>query len=333
MTSMSAVLPQRVRALIGAPCEIRLVTNLYRRSRCMNVPQSTGPFEVTYHGFVYVKGSGSVVPGFAKVKEAYKLLRKPKAARKMHPLFARGFDTQLALTLSEEGVVVRIPKDGKSFIVMDHPMHKIAYVVDFGKSVCFIAKHKTNKRANEVLFKCHGFETSSSDSAKKLACAIAATANEVFRKLRRTRAAAIRSGIRLSAVAEDPTPQASPAAAAPAPPSAEAQLWVQDMLEQLESALMKVLEDTKDPSAQKSLMDALKLTPADDEEMPKPPVVSDPEAPPPEEFIWYDDFSEGFVRMSMGLHNNNMDWESYSKRFGEYAEVQLDNDDFNVSDA
>jgi hypothetical protein len=56
-----------------------------------------GPHEVTYHGFVYVKGSTGVIPGFAKVKEAYKLLKKPKAARQMHPLFARGFDTKLSM--------------------------------------------------------------------------------------------------------------------------------------------------------------------------------------------------------------------------------------------
>ena len=43
------------------------------------------------------------------------------------------------------------------------PPLKIAYVVDFGKSVCFIAKHKTNRRADEVLFKCHGFEVDSVD--------------------------------------------------------------------------------------------------------------------------------------------------------------------------
>lgn len=55
--------------------------------------------EVTYHGFVYVKGPTGVIPGLAKVKEAYKLLKKPKAARQMHPLFARGFDTKLALTV------------------------------------------------------------------------------------------------------------------------------------------------------------------------------------------------------------------------------------------
>lgn len=53
--------------------------------------------EVTYHGFVYVKGPTGVVPGLAKVKEAYKLLKKPKAARQMHPLFARGFETKLSL--------------------------------------------------------------------------------------------------------------------------------------------------------------------------------------------------------------------------------------------
>ena len=53
--------------------------------------------DVTYHGYVYVKGAGGVIPGLAKVKEAYKLLKKPKAARQLHPLFARGFETKLQM--------------------------------------------------------------------------------------------------------------------------------------------------------------------------------------------------------------------------------------------
>ena len=28
-----------------------------------------------------------------------------------------------------------------------------------------------------------------------------------------------------------------------------------------------------------------------------------------DEFIWYDDFSEAFVRMSMGVFSDSMDWE------------------------
>lgn len=50
---------------------------------------------------------------------------------------------------------------GFFFLFLTH--QQIAYVVDFGKSVCFIAKHKTNRRADEVMFKCHGFEAESPD--------------------------------------------------------------------------------------------------------------------------------------------------------------------------
>jgi hypothetical protein len=60
---------------------------------------SKAPTSVTYNGYVYVKGTTGVIPGLSKVKEAYKLLKKPKAARQMHPLFARGFDTKLDVTV------------------------------------------------------------------------------------------------------------------------------------------------------------------------------------------------------------------------------------------
>ena len=33
-----------------------------------------------------------------------------------------------------------------------------------------------------------------------------------------------------------------------------------------------------------------------------------------DEFIWYDDFSEAFVRMSMGVFSNNLDWEQVRER-------------------
>ena len=78
---------------------------------------------VRYEGFVTVKSSETATPGIAavggspdsvggvrdeqrlttpfapfpwgQVKDAYALLKKPKAARKIHPLFARGFATEL----------------------------------------------------------------------------------------------------------------------------------------------------------------------------------------------------------------------------------------------
>ena len=89
------------------------------------------------------------------------------------------------------------------FLIIFPTHEQIAYVVDFGKSVCFIAKHKTNRRADEVMFKCHGFEAESPDKvseishcpsytltdgrvqAKELARFIALTANQVFKKVSR----------------------------------------------------------------------------------------------------------------------------------------------------
>ena len=62
-------------------------------------------WEVSYHGYVYVKGTTAVIPGLAKVKEAYKLLKKPKVARQLHPLFARGFDTKLNMIVRESLIV------------------------------------------------------------------------------------------------------------------------------------------------------------------------------------------------------------------------------------
>ena len=49
------------------------------------------------------------------------------------------------------------------------------------------------------------------------------------------------------------------------------------------------------------------------EQMPVPPRDSD-EYVSADEFIWYDDFSEAFVRMSMGVFSNNLDWEQVRER-------------------
>merc|ERR1719198_392096 len=68
---------------------------------------------------------------------------------------------------------------------MDHPIHKVAFVMNQNKSVLFIAKRRYDSTSDQ--FKCHGFETASSSTAKQLASHIVSTCNSVFRKLRRTR--------------------------------------------------------------------------------------------------------------------------------------------------
>lgn len=149
--------------------------------------------QIKYHGFVYVDGGENngdaaftPIPGTDKITEAYKLLKRPKKARKAHPLFARGFDTSLTLRCSEQGLKVSVKsEDGSNMVVMDHHIHKIAFVMNQGKSVLFIAKRRMDSTQDQ--FKCHGFETDSSKTAVGLATHIISTCNSVFRKLRRTR--------------------------------------------------------------------------------------------------------------------------------------------------
>eukprot|EP00041_Stephanoeca_diplocostata_P015562 m.297483 g.297483 ORF g.297483 m.297483 type:complete len:306 (-) comp20082_c0_seq1:1872-2789(-) len=142
--------------------------------------------DVLYLGFVYVHGGAGIIPGLDKVQEAFSLLKKPKKAQKAHPLFARGFETVLTLRCSEQGLkVLSRTEDGKNMVVMDHAIHKIAFVCNQGKSVLFIAKRRIDSTVDQ--FKCHGFDTSSQKTAKQLAAHIVSTCNSVFRKLRRTR--------------------------------------------------------------------------------------------------------------------------------------------------
>jgi len=130
-----------------------------------------------------VDGGDSIIPSADKVRDAHKILKKPKKARKMHPLFARGFDTNLTLRVSEAGLKVSVrSEDGKNMVVMDHPIHKVAFVMNQSKSVLFIAKRRYDSTSDQ--FKCHGFETASSSTAKQLASHIVSTCNSVFRKVR-----------------------------------------------------------------------------------------------------------------------------------------------------
>eukprot|EP00040_Diaphanoeca_grandis_P016306 m.84071 g.84071 ORF g.84071 m.84071 type:complete len:311 (-) comp25705_c0_seq1:88-1020(-) len=142
--------------------------------------------DVKYHGFVYVNGGTGFVPDLGKVKEAHKLLMRPKKAQKTHPLFARGFDTLLTLRCSEQGLKVFLRNEsGQNMAVMDHAVYKIAFVCNLNKTVVFVAKRRIDSSVDQ--FKCHGFEVSSQKTAKQLATHLCNTCNSVFRKLRRTR--------------------------------------------------------------------------------------------------------------------------------------------------
>eukprot|EP00056_Hartaetosiga_gracilis_P016153 m.4092 g.4092 ORF g.4092 m.4092 type:complete len:346 (-) comp3805_c0_seq1:1499-2536(-) len=142
--------------------------------------------QVQYLGFVYIKSEeGKRVPGLSAVRKASKLLQKPKKAHKLHPLFARGFDTLLNMAVSAEGIVVTVPSEDEELIVMNHPMHKVSFVVAVKKTVYVVAKH--DLRGKGVMFKCHGFFAKSNGVASMISKDIAAISNNVFKKLRQTR--------------------------------------------------------------------------------------------------------------------------------------------------
>eukprot|EP00055_Hartaetosiga_balthica_P008552 m.32240 g.32240 ORF g.32240 m.32240 type:complete len:343 (+) comp6371_c0_seq2:172-1200(+) len=142
--------------------------------------------QIQYLGFVYIKSEeGKRFPGLSAVRKASKLLEKPKKAQKLHPLFACGFDTNLNMSVSPEGIIVTVSSEEEELIVMDHPMHKVSFVVAVKKTVYVVAKH--DLRGKGVMFKCHGFRAKSSAIASMIAKDVAAISNNVFKKLRQTR--------------------------------------------------------------------------------------------------------------------------------------------------
>eukprot|EP01147_Barroeca_monosierra_P008722 gene8721-1107_t len=134
-------------------------------------------------GFVYIKSDSDKqkAPGLSEVRKAAQLLEKPKKAQDVHPLFCRGFDTTLNMNVSEEGIVVTVKTNNDQLVVMDHPMHKVVFVVAVKRTVFVVAKH--NLRGKGIMFKCHGFRVKASEVAKSLSQDIALTCNYVFRKL------------------------------------------------------------------------------------------------------------------------------------------------------
>ena len=141
---------------------------------------SASTFSVMYRGFVHIDKPSGGLPDPKAIQKAAKLLKSgQKTARAMHPLFARGLDTKLDLQVTRTGLLVTIPVNPTPSVVMNHSMHKIAYVTDINKSVCFIVK-----REGKGKFKCHSFECDSKDDAHEAARQTAQRCNEVFRKVR-----------------------------------------------------------------------------------------------------------------------------------------------------
>ncbi|EGD74506.1 hypothetical protein PTSG_05870 [Salpingoeca rosetta] len=140
-------------------------------------------FEVKYRGFVYIDQPSGGLPDRKSMEKAAKLLKShKKTAQNIHPLFARGLDTKLNLEVTTGGIKVTVPKkDGPCPIVMNQPMHKIAYVVDIGTCTCFIVQ-----RPGKGKYKCHSFETGSSKTAHELAFEAANMCNQVFKKVRQS---------------------------------------------------------------------------------------------------------------------------------------------------
>eukprot|EP00042_Codosiga_hollandica_P047171 m.507853 g.507853 ORF g.507853 m.507853 type:complete len:228 (+) comp57388_c0_seq6:1010-1693(+) len=139
-------------------------------------------------GFVHLQGSNKgIPPGPDKVSIAHSMLKKPSKAQLKHPLFARGLDTALRLTVSEEGLLVTVESDKGEVVVMDHPVYKIAFVQNVEANVYFVSKRQFH--TEDRIFKCHGFKAGSSDLARELTRVIALTCNTVLKNFRRTRRA------------------------------------------------------------------------------------------------------------------------------------------------
>eukprot|EP00730_Choanoeca_flexa_P011924 TRINITY_DN2928_c0_g1_i1.p1 TRINITY_DN2928_c0_g1~~TRINITY_DN2928_c0_g1_i1.p1 ORF type:complete len:317 (+),score=77.22 TRINITY_DN2928_c0_g1_i1:283-1233(+) len=142
--------------------------------------------QVTYKGFIYVKHKEGERFSLSQVRECSTLLDKPKKAQNIHPLFARGFQTKLTLRIRDEALRVYVDDPTASpLVVMDHPVHKIVFVVAVDKDVFIVVKH--DLRGKGTMFKCHGFKLEKKDQARKLSNDTARVCQDVLNKLRATR--------------------------------------------------------------------------------------------------------------------------------------------------
>jgi len=144
--------------------------------------------KVKYLGFVHSDMKGEGRPGMAQCRLAHDMMVKKnlKKTRKIHPLFARGFDTQLRMEISNKGLYVALPEsesqDGQEACLMNQQMHKIAFVASITKNLYILMKRVGSKKPGQ--FKCHCFVADSEATAVELTKTISRVTNEVFAKLR-----------------------------------------------------------------------------------------------------------------------------------------------------
>eukprot|EP00730_Choanoeca_flexa_P002016 TRINITY_DN10877_c0_g1_i2.p4 TRINITY_DN10877_c0_g1~~TRINITY_DN10877_c0_g1_i2.p4 ORF type:complete len:255 (+),score=85.02 TRINITY_DN10877_c0_g1_i2:5462-6226(+) len=140
-------------------------------------------FVVKYLGFVYIEKDTGGLPDPPSIRKACNLLKnKPKEARKLHPLFARGFETPLELQAKPSGLQVdAVGKDGTRATVLNNPIHKIAFVCDIGACSMFLVK-----RGGPGKFKCHCFVSEPASEAKEIAQSTAQVCNSMFRRVRKS---------------------------------------------------------------------------------------------------------------------------------------------------
>lgn len=148
------------------------------------IPMNT---KVKYLGYIHtdmVEGSGR--PGIKEVKLVHEMLQKKnqKKAREMHPLFARGFDASLALEVSDKGMCVTLPasesKSKSEEVVMNQPLHKIAYVAAISKQLYVMMK----RTGGPGKYRCHGFVMDNEVTATECTKTISRFTNEAFARLR-----------------------------------------------------------------------------------------------------------------------------------------------------
>eukprot|EP00051_Salpingoeca_urceolata_P025148 m.446439 g.446439 ORF g.446439 m.446439 type:complete len:370 (+) comp20311_c0_seq1:215-1324(+) len=141
-------------------------------------------FTVKYRGFVHADTNvADIRPGTDEVNAAAKMLSKKnlKKTRGIHPLFGRGMDTPLTLTISTAGLCVSSAE--KKETILNTSMHKIAFAASSDKALGVILK-----RPGVGRFKCHLFAFDSAAKAAEAGQHLKKTVNFVFQQLKRVKA-------------------------------------------------------------------------------------------------------------------------------------------------
>eukprot|EP00049_Salpingoeca_infusionum_P005374 m.91493 g.91493 ORF g.91493 m.91493 type:complete len:222 (+) comp12948_c0_seq7:184-849(+) len=137
-------------------------------------------FTCKYQGFVHADtNEAGVVPGTEFVQKAIGMLQKKqlKKTQKIHPLFGRGFDTDLLMSVSSYAVRVDTME---SATVMNAQLHKIAFLASIKRAMGIIVK-----RPGVGKFKCHMFQFANEDEAYTASSTIIRVTNDAFRMVRR----------------------------------------------------------------------------------------------------------------------------------------------------